>query len=134
MVYNNSSAFQFDVLPASFDLVYSKSNEIEAAVQEQGYLFTNKKTNAYDGRNVLSYEVTNDGVNALYIIFSAPDTNYSVMTYAVSKDNTFNYNLVTEAFNLTDALKSNGTTSYAKSNDTLNVPSIGDKLTSILNE
>ena len=82
----------------------------------------------------MSYEVTNDGVNALYIIFSAPDTNYSVMTYAVSKDNTFNYNLVTEAFNLTDDLKSNGTTSYAKSNDTLNVPSIGNKLTSILNE
>ena len=55
------------------------------------------------------------------------------MTYAVSKDNTFNYNLVTEAFNLTDDLKSNGTTTYAKSSDNVSVPSIGDKLTSSLN-
>lgn len=70
----------------------------------------------------------------LYVVYAAPDANYSVQLVAVSKDNTFNYNLITESFNLTNDIKKSGTTTYAKTDSSITFSSIGDKLFSDIND
>ena len=133
-IYGSNSAFQVSILPYTFDTIFNKSNEIEDSMDSYGYTFNNKKTTAYDGKNVLSYEISYEGNNVLYVVYAAPDANYSVQLVAVSKDNTFNYNLITESFNLTNDIKKSGTTTYAKTDSSITFSSIGDKLFSDIND
>ena len=132
-IYGSNSAFQVSIFPYSFDIVSSKSTEIEDLMASYGYTLSNKKTTSYDGKNVLSYEISYEGKNVLYVVYSAPDTNYSVQLLAVSNDNTFNYNLITESFNLINDIKQSGTTTYAKTEDNIPFSSIGDNLFSDIN-
>lgn len=127
-IYGSNSAFQVSILPYKFETIFAKSTEIEETMTNYGYAFNNKKTTAYDGKNVLSYEVAYEDNNVLYVVYAAPDANYSIQLVAVSRDNTFNYNLITESFNLTNDIKKTGTTTYAKTDDNIIFSSIGDNL------
>ena len=133
-VYGSNSMFQFFVIPTSFDNVFNKTDEIEQVMTSYGYTFTNKNTTAYDGKNALTYEISNADINALYIVYAAPDANYSVQVIAIDKNSTFNYNLVTEAMSLTNDLKNSQNVTLDKSSDEFNVPKIGDKLISKIKE
>jgi len=133
-VYGSNSMFQFIVIPTSLDEVFNRTSELEQVMTNYGYTFTNKNTTAYDGKNVLTYEISNGDINALYIVYAAPDANYSVQVIAIDKNSTFNYNLVTEAMSLTNDLENSGNSTLDKNSNDFNVPKISDKLINKINE
>ena len=133
-VYGSNSMFQFIVIPTSLDEVFNRTSELEQVMTNYGYTFTNKNTTAYDGKNVLTYEISNGDINALYIVYAAPDANYSVQVIAIDKNSTFNYNLVTEAMSLTNDLENSGNSTLDKTSNDFNVPKISDKLINKINE
>ena len=124
----STTGFEVITTRVSYSAALTQTAELEQMMDSYGYKYGNKKISTYNGINALSYEITYSGINMLYFICTTPDPSYSFEIIALNKSNTFDYNLINEAMDLTsDAKKSNAST-YAKSDDKVGQIKINDSL------
>lgn len=119
VIYNSEYGIQINFLPYSFSTVTSNQKNYELSLSNFGYNPTNMKVSNYSGQDALSLELKIEDKNVLFFIYQLNIGNYCARIYLYSKNNQINYNLISEAINLTSDVTKSST--FAVSNDDENI-------------
>ncbi len=128
VIQSTTSAFVVYIYPGTLDNIINNSTALESEYTKRGYTYANKKIQEYNGKKVLSYEVSYNGQNAIYFFENTTDNASVIEVAALNRTNTYSYSLITEFQTLISDITKSGTASYAKQGDELQIPTIDEKL------
>jgi len=101
IVNDKDTAVLINVTKVSFDNVKMNYNQLSTILSQQGFTTGAAKISDYDGKEVITCEISDGEINYIYYLISSPDEDFIYEGLVFNSSSFINYSDINEMINIT---------------------------------
>ena len=95
-IYNDDYMIKLSIVEYAFELIKNEYESLKESLENNGYIVENGKVQTVSENEIITYEVSRNGVSGLYFLIATPNSSYTFEGIILNKSYTINYDDLNE--------------------------------------
>ena len=91
-VYNDNYYIGLSVVEYGYDLIKTNYETLKTSLEDRGYEVANGKIQTVSGSELITYEISKDGISGLYFLTSTSNSSYTFEGVVLNESKSVDYN------------------------------------------